>query len=221
MPYFQRVAERRRPARAERDAPVQKRRVAPCQARGLVVGSRQELEELLQPSGVEAEARRQLPENGPELFFQLQHAGRKEIRQARVGIFQSLEVRDEATALERKHEAFGRRVTPGAVTLWPLQRVERAVHLDRVERAAGKSELLLDPDALGIKNAPPGLVAPARDADPHLHGSGRTLASGRKLVHAARRCTSRSRFACGKSHGSGDRPHSGHTSPRQALNSRK
>ncbi len=131
----------------------------------------QHRQEALQPFGFEAEIRRELPQEGPQLFLQRQHAGGKEVRQGRARLFvaEAQHMGQIARPLDGKDEAGRRGLVPGTVTADGLQRVMRAVDLDGVDRARGEFEFARLGQSLRIEDATPALVAPSRDADSNSH----------------------------------------------------
>src|SRR6185503_20002861 len=76
-----------------------------------------------------------------------------------------------------------------------LQRIKRAVDLDRVERARGKLELAMLWQILRIEDASPWLVAPAGNADANLGGHRMNLSIAR--LCAARSVRGLGRRRCG------------------------
>src|SRR4051794_40590753 len=75
---------------------------------------------------------------------------------------------DEAAALDCEDEAVRRLVMPLREIFRTLQRVMRAVDLDRVEVAGSVGELVALAQPLRIKAAAPAAIAPAGDADADL-----------------------------------------------------
>src|SRR5690606_20624827 len=125
-------------------------------------------EQFEEPRGallVEGERGRELPENGSEFLLQPQDARREEVRERRPGAPQLPVVGDVTSALDGEAEAGRSLEAPLPVRLGPLQRIERAVDLDRVEAQAGMLELATGGKAGGIEVAAPAWVAPAGDAD--------------------------------------------------------
>src|SRR5437764_7203976 len=79
---------------------------------------------------------------------------------------------DETAALDREDEIIGRFVVPAGEEFGPLQRIMRTVDLDRIEMPAGIGELIALAQLLRVEAAAPAGIAPARDADPDLAGTG-------------------------------------------------
>src|SRR3954449_5350488 len=75
---------------------------------------------------------------------------------------------DEPAALDCEDETVRRLVMPLREIFGALQRVMRAVDLDRVEMAGGMGELVALAQPLRIKAAAPAAIAPAGDSDPDL-----------------------------------------------------
>src|SRR5262245_20680618 len=94
---------------------------------------------------------------------------------------------EKATALHREHEVVGRVRVPAEIARRPLERVERAVDLDRAEPPAGELELTPLRQALRIEDAAPRGVAPAGDADPHAAARARTFPPPRPCDRRPRR----------------------------------
>src|SRR5436305_2965113 len=84
---------------------------------------------------------------------------------------------DEPAALDCEDEPVRRLVMPLREIFRPLQRIMRAVDLDRVEFACGIGEFVTLPQPFRIKAAAPAAITPARDADPDMAAS-RRLAGG-------------------------------------------
>ena len=119
-----------------------------------------------QPLLVVPEGRRELPEDRAELVAERKDSGGEEVGQRRVHVGQLLQVRDEPRALDREDESVRRLVVPALVRRRPLERVERAVDLDRVQPAGGVLELGPLRQAVRVVHLPPGRVAPPRDPHP-------------------------------------------------------
>src|SRR2546425_5529549 len=126
---------------------------------------RQQGKEFLEAFFVPAEIRRKLPENGPELFSQREHAGSKEVSQRCFNIAQLFHVRDETRAFDAEEKIPRSRFVPAAVTGRKLEGIERAVDLDGIERRGGELELARLRQIFGVKLSPPSGVTPSRDAD--------------------------------------------------------
>jgi len=105
--------------------------------RGGVGVARQQREEMIEPFGGEAEARRELPQHGPELLLEPQDARGEEIGERRLDFAQPPDMGDEARALDREHKTLRRLVVPSGKGIGALQPIERAVDLDRVDLPAG------------------------------------------------------------------------------------
>src|SRR5207248_703982 len=102
---------------------------------------RQELEEGGELLRLVGEHRRELPQERAELVLEAQDPRGVEIGERLFYIAQPEQVRDIARALDGEHEP-GRRVRiPLLVVFGPLQRVERAVDLQRGEMPAAEFEL--------------------------------------------------------------------------------
>src|SRR4051794_22773509 len=86
--------------------------------------------------------RRQLPQEGSKLCLQCQDSRSKEIGERRLDVAQALHVGDKAPAFDREDKPIGRRLSPSGKKFGPLQRIERAVDLDRIDMPAGISELV-------------------------------------------------------------------------------
>ena len=134
------------------------------QFRGGRAVPRKQREEPVEPFGVEAKTRRELPQERPQLLLQPQHAGGEEIGKRRFDIAQLLQMGDEAAALDRKDEILRCFVMPAGKGFGALQRLMRAVDLDRVEKPAGIGELVALAQFLRIEAAAPAGIAPAGDA---------------------------------------------------------
>src|SRR6185503_15077059 len=121
----------------------------------------------LEARRIEAEHRRELPEERPELVAQVEDSRGEEVRERLVDVFQPQQMRDVARALDAEDEARRRLAVPLVVILGPLQRVERAVELDRGKVRAAELELAAVGEAFGVPDTAPRLVAPAGNADPN------------------------------------------------------
>src|SRR5436853_1331884 len=73
---------------------------------------------------------------------------------------------DEPAALDGKDETVRRLVMPARERFGALQRIMRAVDLDRVEMPAGVGQLVGLAQLLRVEAAAPAGIAPAGDADP-------------------------------------------------------
>src|SRR5690606_12122747 len=123
--------------------------------------ARKQLEEALELLAVIAKARRKLPQDGPELFAQGQHALREEVCQGLLDIPQLEHVSDVPAALHAEDEVRGRLLVPLLPALRALERIERAVDLDSGELRGGVRKLVLLSEVVGIERAAPRLVSPA------------------------------------------------------------
>ena len=74
-------------------------------------------------------------------------------------------MRDVSRSLDGEHKIRGRVGGPFFETGRALERVEGAVDLDGAERFGGEIQFIFLRELGGIKDAAPGLVAPAGDAD--------------------------------------------------------
>src|SRR5438067_4359008 len=108
---------------------------------------------MVEPLGIEAETRRELPQKGPELLFQPQHPRGEEIGERRFDVAQLFQMGDETAALDREDKIVGRLVMPAREEFGPLQRIMRAVDLDRLEVPAGIGELVALTQFLGVEAA--------------------------------------------------------------------
>ncbi len=146
--------------------------------------ARQNREEMVETLGVKFEARRELPQEGAEFLVEAQYAGGEEIGEGRLYFFQLFEVGDEPAALDSEDKPFRRLVAPPGEGFGALQRIMRAVDLDRVDLPACEGQLIGMPQAARIKGAAPAAIIPAGDAD----------ADGARSAHrrTPRRCAKRS-----------------------------
>src|SRR5205823_3480443 len=92
----------------------------------------------------------------------------KEIGERRLDVAQALHMGDKAPSFDREDKALGRRLSPSGKKIGPLQRIERAVDLDRIDMPAGISELVPLPQPLWIKDPAPTRVIPAGQTDADL-----------------------------------------------------
>jgi len=134
---------------------------------GLPRGAGQQREEVVDHLAVERHPLGQLPEERPQLAPELGDPRREEVAERRSRRQQLLHVGDEPAALHGKDEILGRGVVPLRVRLRRLQRIERAVDLDRRHLAGRVLEFALLSEPLGVEDAAPGCVDPAGDPDPH------------------------------------------------------
>ena len=111
MTDLERVAQRALVAvgRAQRRAAVEAMVVLAREPLGVGEIARQQIEEGARLVGVEAEHRRQLPQDRAELLAEEQHALREEVGQRRVRLLELEHVREVAAAFEREDEVVGRR----------------------------------------------------------------------------------------------------------------
>src|SRR6185503_9002403 len=131
-----------------------------------------ELEEGLEPGGIEAEAGRELPQERAHLLAQVEDPGSEEVGERDLDVAQLLHVRDEAAALHREDEARRRIPMPRREAFGTLQRVVGAVDLDGREPGSCVLELAALRQPFGVEHAAPPFVAPARDPDPdHAYSS--------------------------------------------------
>ena len=165
----------RMPQRAARQI-VRNRRLAQTRIVVACAGARRgkrawQTREKLRPElRVELHVRGKLPEQRPELAAEQQHAAREKIRERRIDVAQAADMRDVARALDREHEIARRLVVPTLPAGWVLQRVERAVDLDRIELLRGKFQFALVRELVRIEDAAPTGVPPARNADADARG---------------------------------------------------
>src|SRR5581483_9372627 len=137
-------------------APALDAAVVPLRERQRRLGiARQAREEALDARGIEAEVRRQLPQQRAELAAEAKHARGEEIRERRLELGEPAHVGDVARAFDREDEVVGRRLYPAREVLRPLQRIEGAVDLDGVEPLAHMRELAAVRQALRIEDAAP------------------------------------------------------------------
>jgi hypothetical protein len=132
---------------------------------GLAV-ARQHCEKPVELFSIEAEARRELPQKRAELLLQPQDPGGEEIGERGFDVAQLLHMGDEAAALDGEDETVRRLVMPAREGFGALQRVMRAVDLDRVDMPAGIGQLVGLSQLLRVEAAAPAGIAPAGDADP-------------------------------------------------------
>ena len=117
--------------------------------------ARQQCQEMVETLGIEAKGRRELPEDRAELLLQPQDAGGKEIGERRLDLAQPPDMGDEARALDAEDEIRRRLGVPARVAFRALQRVERAVKLDRRKPARCVLELATLRQALRIERSAP------------------------------------------------------------------
>lgn len=82
---------------------------------------------MFDPFGIVAKAGRELPQEGDQLFAQVEDAGGEHIRQWPFDVAQAPDMGDVAVALVAEDESRRRRLVPGGITFGPLQRVKRTV----------------------------------------------------------------------------------------------
>src|SRR5437868_716454 len=73
---------------------------------------------------------------------------------------------DETAAFDREDKIVGCLVMPAGEEFGPLQRIMRAVDLDRIEMPAGIRELVALAQLFRIEAAAPAGIAPPGNADP-------------------------------------------------------
>ncbi len=127
--------------------------------------ARQNGEEVVETLGIKSEARRELPQEGAEFLVEAQYAGGEEIGERRLYVSQLFEVGDEPAALDREDKPFRCLVAPSGEGFGALQRIMRAVDLDRVNLPAREGQLIGMPQFARIKGAAPAAIVPAGDAD--------------------------------------------------------
>ena len=171
---LQRVPERPVGVRDRLGPPVEPRVVLTGELCRRAGAARQQVQERVDPRGVEAQARRELPEQRAQLGTEREDARGEEVGQRHADVAQLLEVGDVAAALDGEQEVVGGLRGPRAVGPGPLQRVERPVDLDRVHQAGEVRELAALRQAGRVEHAAPRRVAPARRADPDPTRRGRT-----------------------------------------------
>ncbi len=108
---------------------------------GLLVGARQQGEELVEAFEVALEVGRQLPEDGPQFVAKTEHALGEEIGQRNFRIEEPAHVGYEARSLDREDEAGRGFVVPAVEVSGPLEGVEGAVQLDGVERGGRRTQV--------------------------------------------------------------------------------
>jgi len=97
---------------------------------------------MVEALGIEAKGRRELPQAGAELFLEPQHARGKEIGERCLDLAQPPDVGDVARALDREDKALRGLVVPPGKSVGPLQPIEGAVDLDRLDLPAGIGKLV-------------------------------------------------------------------------------
>ncbi len=142
--------------------------MVPGERRRLTGRPRQLREEVRHASAIEAQAGWQLPQHRPELRPQGEHPGGQEVGQGSGGIGELLHVRDEPAALDREDEVRRGLLRPRGEAGRALQRVKRAVDLNRVHAFGHVRQLPAVRQLVRIERAPPRLVRPAGDPDPRL-----------------------------------------------------
>ena len=166
--HFQRMTDRHLRNRLQCGTDSQLRVVAMSQffRRGAV--SRQQLEEGFKPLPVVMEVWWQLPKQRPELFSQFKNPRGKKVRQRRLRVFETREMRQISTALDRKNEILRRRLAPSPETRRPLQSVESPVDLNRVYLPRRVLQLPPVRQPHRVKHPPPRWVSPTRNPDPNI-----------------------------------------------------
>src|SRR5215831_10862800 len=122
---------------------------------------------MLQPLSVKPEPRGKLPQEGTQFLFEPQDARGKKIGKRRLDFVQLLQMRDVTAALYREHKTFWRLAVPARKGIGALQRIMRAVDLDRVDLPAGISQLIGMPQPARIERPAPAAIVPAGDPDPY------------------------------------------------------
>ncbi|KQV46299.1 hypothetical protein ASC95_27250 [Pelomonas sp. Root1217] len=105
---------------------------------------------------------------GAQFVAKFEHPAGQEIGQWRLDLLEPPQVGDVLRPLHREHETGRGFVMPLGVVLGALERIEGAVDLDGRHHPRSEFELTALGHALGVEDAPPGLVAPAGDADPDV-----------------------------------------------------
>src|SRR5215472_13607215 len=125
---------------------------------------------MVEALGREAEARRELPQHGPELFLEAQDAGGEEIGERGLDLAQPPDMGDKPRRFDREKKSLRGLLVPAGKSVGPLQPVERAVDLDRLDLAARIGKLAGMQQAFRVEGSAPSAIGPARDADPHRAG---------------------------------------------------
>src|SRR4051794_8053077 len=110
---------------------------------------------MLEHFRIERKGLGELPEDRPELSFEIEQSGGEEVRQRRIDIAKLQVVSQVLVTLYRERESRRRRVAPAGVALRPLQRIERPVDLDRIELPRRVVELIRLAQPLRIEDAAP------------------------------------------------------------------
>ena len=148
--------------------------VAP-ERRRLEGRARQGGEERVDQLAVELQVRRKLPQQRSELVAEREQSGCEEAAERLRRVLQAADVRDVAAALDREHEVGRGLLGPVPVARRPLQCVEAAVELDRVQPFRGVAQFVLVGEALRIERRPPRGVRPAGDPDPRTRRLSRSV----------------------------------------------
>jgi len=132
--------------------------------------ARQQLEKRLDLFRIEPKLRRKLPQNRPELRAQSQHTRCNKFGQRLAYFSQPQHVRDVPRTLYRKDKILRRGVGPARKinNRWSLQRVERAVDLDRPENPGRLLQFTRLRQIFGIESPAPALIPPAGNPNPHF-----------------------------------------------------
>src|SRR4029077_7434166 len=130
--------------------------------------TRQQFEERGERAFVDPRARRELPQDRPELVAQFNNPACDETVDRRAGTGEIGPVRRNAQPLEREDEILRGLVVPAAEARRLLRAVEGAVDLDRREPAAGIAELARLRQARRVEDAAPRRIDPATDTDADL-----------------------------------------------------
>ena len=153
--HFERVAKRT--AWTERKPRATRHRVVVAASdRGCGIGIvRQQGQKSLEKVWIVGKGPRELPEDWPELLAQVRDPGGQKIGERLLHLGEPPEVCDEARALDAEDEIRRRLGVPARVAFRALQRVERAVKLDRRKPARCVLELATLRQALRIERSAP------------------------------------------------------------------
>src|SRR5690242_17531188 len=132
--------------------------------KGVPVAARQRLQKCLQALHVHSPARRQLKEDGAQLFLQRLGA-RQEVLQRVFRLLELLVVSQEAAGFHREAEACRRCLAPGVEGRHTGQFVEAVIELHRIEVGKIKLEHFRGRELLGIERPAPVVVVPAGSAN--------------------------------------------------------
>ena len=131
-----------------------------CDRCGRTRSPRQLCTERIDPLCVEAEVRRQLPQNRAQFLIKGKYAGGKEVGQRSLDTTQFLHVRDEPPALDGKDEILWHRGRPCLKAGAALQGIETAVDLNRIHSLGHVRQLLTLGQPGRIELASPGRICP-------------------------------------------------------------